>query len=96
MVNSVLARRDARMPPQFACNACMLVLSLCQAAYSPTVDGTATMAVDEASTGAVGQDAIIRIGSRTRAALELLTTQGPVEALKPAEGALQAVAKLVA
>ena len=32
MIVSVLARRDARMPPQFASNACTLVSSLCQAA----------------------------------------------------------------
>ncbi|CDU22695.1 uncharacterized protein SPSC_01325 [Sporisorium scitamineum] len=82
MVNLVLARRDARMPPQFACNACALVLSLCHATQGAT-----------SSTGAVGQDAVGRVAAQTRAALQQLKDQGPTEALAAAADALEAVSR---
>ena len=81
MVNLVLARRDARMPPQFASNACALVLSLCHATQGD-------------STGAIGQDAVARVASQTRWALERLRDQGPTEALAAAADALGAVSQL--
>ena len=84
MVNLVLARRDARMPPQFACNACALVLSLCHA-----TQGTS-------STGAVGQDAVTRVAAKTRRALQQLKDQGPTEALAAAADALEAVSQATA
>lgn len=83
MVNLVLARRDARMPPQFACNACALVLSLCHA--------TQSTGSKESSTGAIGQDAVTRVAAKTRPALEQLKDQGPTEALAAAADALEAV-----
>ncbi|SJX62924.1 uncharacterized protein SRS1_13750 [Sporisorium reilianum f. sp. reilianum] len=82
MVNLVLARRDARMPPQFACNTCALVLSLCHAMQGAT-----------SSTGAVGQEAVGRVAAQTRAALQQLKDQGPTEALAAAAEALEAVQK---
>lgn len=81
MVNLVLARRDARMPPQFASNACALVLSLCHATQGN-------------STGAIGQDAVARVASQTRSALERLRNQGPTEALAAAADALEAVSQI--
>ena len=86
MVTLVLARRDARMPPQFASNACALVLSLCHA--------TQATGHDEASTGAIGQDAVKRVGVKTKPALERLKDQGPTEALAAAADALEAVLKV--
>ncbi|SPO25448.1 uncharacterized protein UTRI_03132_B [Ustilago trichophora] len=88
MVNLVLARRDARMPPQFASNACALVLSLCHA----TQGGSKS----ESSTGAIGQDAVTRVAAKTRPALEQLKDQGPTEALAAAADALEAVSKVSA
>ena len=88
MVNLVLARRDARMPPQFACNACALVLSLCHA----TQGASST----ETSTGSIGQDAVIRVAAKTRPALLQLKDQGPTEALAAAAEALDAVSKACA
>lgn len=88
MVNLVLARRDARMPPQFASNACALVLSLCHA--------TQGAGKSESSTGAIGQDAVTRVAAKTRAALEQLKDQGPTEALAAAADALEAVSKVSA
>ncbi|TKY85815.1 hypothetical protein EX895_005356 [Sporisorium graminicola] len=82
MVNLVLARRDARMPPQFASNACALVLSLCHATQGAT-----------SSTGAVGQEAVGRVATQTQAALQQLKDQGPTEALSAAADALEAVSK---
>ncbi|KAI3475886.1 hypothetical protein L1887_62646 [Cichorium endivia] len=84
MVNLVLARRDARMPPQFACNACALVLSLCHAASAQSTT---------ASTGAIGQQAVARVAATTRPALERLKEHGPTEALSAAADALDAVSK---
>ncbi|EST05492.1 Armadillo-type fold [Kalmanozyma brasiliensis GHG001] len=81
MVNLVLARRDARMPPQFACNACALVLSLCHANQGAS------------STGAVGQDAVARVAAKTRPALQQLKEHGPTEALAAAADALEAVSQ---
>ncbi|GAC93501.1 hypothetical protein PHSY_001066 [Pseudozyma hubeiensis SY62] len=86
MVDLVLARRDARMPPQFASNACALVLSLCHATRG---------AHGSTSTGAVGQEAVARVAASTRPALEKLKDQGPTEALAPAAEALNAVYEAV-
>ncbi|KIS69362.1 uncharacterized protein UMAG_11926 [Mycosarcoma maydis] len=85
MVNLVLARRDARMPPQFASNACALVLSLCHATQSANRTTT---------TGTVGQNAIARVAANTRPALETLKHHGPTEALAAAADALHAVTKI--
>ncbi|SNX84424.1 uncharacterized protein MEPE_03133 [Melanopsichium pennsylvanicum] len=85
MVNLVLARKDARMPPQFAFNACALVLSLIHATQG---------ANDESSTGAIGQDAVRKVAAKTTPALEQLKEHGPTEALGAAADALQAVSKV--
>ncbi|KAJ1032945.1 hypothetical protein NDA16_000224 [Ustilago loliicola] len=83
MVNLVLARRDARMPPQFASNACALVISLCRATNGE-------------SAGAVGQEAVNKVAGQTKAALERLKDCGPTEALAAAGEALEAVSKATA
>ncbi|EPQ28576.1 uncharacterized protein PFL1_03880 [Pseudozyma flocculosa PF-1] len=89
MICSVLARRDARMPPQFAANACMLLLSLLQAiegAAEASEDAEGRMAEDGQATDAVKQVAV-----RTQSALKRLQSHGPTEALDAAARALQAV-----
>lgn len=92
MVNLVLARRDARMPPQFASNACALVISLCRSTNTQSGAGGA----GEGSTGAVGQEAVKKVAGQTKPALERLKDCGPTEALVAAGEALEAVSKVTA
>ncbi|CCF52936.1 uncharacterized protein UHO2_03370 [Ustilago hordei] len=87
MVNLVLARRDARMPPQFASNACALAISLCRA----------TTAIGEGeSRGAVGQEAVKKCLTQTKPVLERLKDCGPIEALAAAAEALEGVSRVTA
>ncbi|PWZ02260.1 hypothetical protein BCV70DRAFT_210422 [Testicularia cyperi] len=94
MVNSVLSRRDARMPPQFASNACVLVLTLTQSHASQQQPQRGRQDLNIEGTGAVGQMALLNVAKKSIPALERLASQGPTEALQPAARALEAVRSL--
>ncbi|PWN51429.1 hypothetical protein IE53DRAFT_386201 [Violaceomyces palustris] len=87
MVCSVLARKDARMPPQFACNACMLIMALSE---SFKAEGGGSDA-DEIG----GDEAILEVATRSRPALVQLSRQGPQEAIEPSEKALALVESIL-
>ncbi|KAK0563168.1 hypothetical protein OC861_004942 [Tilletia horrida] len=84
MLDVVLGRRDARMPPHFASNAAVLVQIVVSAPSSPSQ----AKVNDSGSGDKVGA---IAVGMRTEESLERLAREGPEEALDAAEVALRAV-----
>ncbi|PWN32811.1 ARM repeat-containing protein [Meira miltonrushii] len=96
MIATVLARRDARMPPQFANNACALVQALVAPHQSTTADETVSAPetsdpVQTTPNTNEGVDAISNLLQSLRPALEQLSTVGPQESLPIAQKALDSV-----
>lgn len=98
MIATVLARRDARMPPQFANNACALVQALVTPSESTTADEKVsvpeTVSEDPLHTEPKSEEGITVISNLLqswRPALEQLSTVGPQESLPIAQKALESV-----
>lgn len=86
MVSNVLARRDARMPPQFASNACSLLFGLVEA------DKRSSTSPASASASTRDQDDPLRkLVTMLRPGLIHLAEEGPQESLESAQRALKAV-----
>lgn len=102
MVCNVLARRDARMPPQFAANACALLQAVFAAELSDVGAGGVSQSEANGKGGdeerrekKEGREAIKQLALGSKAALEHLRDEGPQEALEPARKALESLAKVL-
>lgn len=95
MVSNVLARRDARMPPQFASNACSLIYGLVEAGKRSSTSSTSTSAATTTAaavaSGRDQDDPLRKLLSVLRPSLIHLADQGPQESLESAQRALKAV-----
>lgn len=91
MLIAVLARRDARMPPHYASNACALVIKLF--AHASSAQASA-LAPGQAHAQALHSNLHI-IATRIAPALRTLASQGPTEALAVAQRALDYVAPVL-
>ncbi len=87
MIQRVLGRRDARMPPQYASNACSLLSAIMQA----TRDSGKTM--DTGADGAASSplNVVQLVAARAKEPLEWLTQNAPAEAAAAARQALELV-----
>lgn len=93
MVATVLLRRDARMPPHFANNACALVQTLVQSentSSSPTTPSPPPLSKAVAAPGAPSDSSPVKaVIKRWLSALEQLSEVGPQETLPVAQRSLR-------
>jgi hypothetical protein len=95
MIIYVLSRRDARMPPQYASNACSLLIAIFEATKGSAPASTSDEMDTTKDTETSSPDTIKKIAERSVSPLELLVKQGPSEAIAAAKQALQLASQKV-
>lgn len=91
MIANVLARRDARMPPQFASNACILVQTLVDGSQSTKKNLLATLSSSE-----YNDESVRRVLQSWTKALVQLSEVGPQETIALAKQSLKSTTDFLA